>query len=92
MYKISTNLCFLKSLQNWGNIKCSILNVILIIQIRLHNQFHLKSCTFYRKYLQGKVVLNLFFRIFSGRFPTSHGNLSPYKSVLKYYYKNIILI
>ena len=28
-------------------------------------------------YLQGKVVLNLFFEIFSGIFPTSHFRISP---------------
>lgn len=28
--------------------------------------------------LQGNVVLNLFFAAFSGRFPTEHGNFSPY--------------
>ena len=30
------------------------------------------------KYLHGKIVLNLFFKMFSGLFPTSHVCVSPY--------------
>lgn len=36
---------------------------------------------FLKTHLQGKVVLNLFFGMFSGSFATLHGCLSPYKSV-----------
>lgn len=36
---------------------------------------------FLKMHLHGKVVLNLFFGMFSGSFATLHGCLSPYKSV-----------
>lgn len=39
------------------------------------------TCTCYKIYVQGNVVLNQFVGMFSGRFATLHGYLSPYKSV-----------
>lgn len=47
-----------------------------------------KHCPFFFNYCypQGNVVLNLFFGIFSGSFPTSHGYLSPYNSDCKRYH------
>lgn len=47
---------------------------------------YLCNLSFCNVYTHGKVVLNLFFGMFSVSFPTSHGYFSPYNNVCKKIY------